>query len=74
MQTVQSYISAIRSVLTDINIFVDEDKYLLRSLTRACRLQNDRIVNRFAIQKGMMELLIKTTIDYFLGKGQMYLG
>ena len=22
----------------------------------------------------MMELLIKTTIDYFLGKGQMYLG
>ena len=55
--TVKSYMSAIKAVLsnngcTDIN----EDEFLIGSLTRACRLKNDRVIHRLPIQKGMLAI------------------
>ena len=41
-QTIKSYISAIRSVLAENDIELNENKFLLNSLKRACRIINDR--------------------------------
>ena len=37
--TIRSYISAIRAVLREDGVTLNEDKYLLTSLTKACRLK-----------------------------------
>ena len=47
--TIRSYISAIKAVLQDDGIILDQDQALLTSLTRACRLQNDRVRTRLPI-------------------------
>ena len=41
--TIRSYISAIRSVLRDMNVRLHENTFLLTSLTKACKLVNDRV-------------------------------
>ena len=71
--TVKSYISAIKVVLSDINTVVNEDKYLLQSLTKACKLQNDQVTIRLPIHKDMLNLVLKTTYSYFDMTGQHYL-
>ena len=71
--TIKSYISAIRSVLSEDGVTLNENKFLLTSLTKACRLKNDRVKTRFPIQKGVLKILLKTTNNYYRGKGQSYL-
>ena len=44
-QTIKSYVSAIKSTLWEDNIVVNEDRVLIASLTRACKLKND-VVHR----------------------------
>ena len=41
--TVKSYISAIKAVLWDVGITINEDGVLLAMLTRACKLCNDQL-------------------------------
>ena len=72
--TVKSYISAIRAVLQDNNIKINEDQYLINSLTKACRLVNDRVQTKLPIQKSMLEVLIRTTRKHYDQIGQPYLG
>ena len=55
---VKSYISAIRAVLQQVNVVLQEDRVLLTSLTKACRLRNDRIMVRLPIQKGVLAMLL----------------
>ena len=58
-QTVKSYVSAIKGVLKDDGYTEWSDqKILLSSLTRACRLVNDKLYCRLPIQKGLFELLL----------------
>ena len=71
--TVRSYISAIKAVLKSNKIKVAEDQYLLASLTRACKLQNDKIRMRLPIQKDLLSLIVKETRNHFLKAGQMFL-
>ena len=54
-------------------ITVTEDEFLLLSLTKACRIRNDKIRTRLPIQKGMLCLILKETRNYFLNIGQPYL-
>ena len=42
-RTIKSYISAIRSVLGKDGVLLNENKYLLTSLTKACKLRNDKV-------------------------------
>ena len=72
--TVHSYISAIKAVLKMNNIRITEDQFLLASLTKACRLKNDRMKTRLPIQKGMLSIILKQTEIYFLERAQPYLG
>ena len=72
--TVKSYISAIKAVLADINIRVSEDRYLLNSLIRACRLHKATSIRlRVPIQRPMLNMILKTTVNHFLDLGQVYL-
>ena len=52
--TIKSYLSAITAILEDEKIHLDEDKSLLSSLTRACRLKNDAFVRKLPISKGVL--------------------
>ena len=70
--TVKSYISAIKAVLANNDIVVNENRYLLNSLTSACRLQNDTVRMKFPIQKDLLHLILKMTGQFFADKGQMY--
>ena len=72
--TINSYISAIKSVLLDDGIVLNEDKYLLSSLTHACRYRNNSTVRtRLPISKPVLAVLLEQTDNYFLDKGQEYL-
>ena len=56
--TVRSYVSAIKKTLVDDGYDWQDSKVLLGSLTRACRLINDRVRTRLPIQCGLLELLL----------------
>ena len=53
---VKSYISAIKAVLNMNNIRIEEDRYLLASLVKVCRLKNDCIKTRLPIQRECLTL------------------
>ena len=57
--TIRSYLSAIKAVLKDNNIKVDTDQYLLSSLTRACRLVNDKVRQRSPICKLLLLTILR---------------
>ena len=72
-QTVKSYISAIKAVLKMHKIKIEEDHYLLSSLTRACQLKNDHLQARLPIHKGMLAILVRDTEEYFCNINQPFL-
>ena len=71
--TVKSYISAIKAVLADIDIDINENTCLINSLTRACRLTNDTFRLRLPIQKDLLNTLLQTAESHFTEIGQFYL-
>ena len=57
-QTIRSYISAIKATLLNEGIKLNENRFLLNSLTCACKQQNDKYQMRMPIQKPLlMEML-----------------
>ena len=58
--TIRSYISAIKAVLMDDGICLNEDRYLLNSLTRACRFKNNSVRTRLPIRKPLLTLMIRS--------------
>ena len=64
--TVRSYISAIKAVLREDNQKIDENVYLITSLTKACRLQNNQIATGLPIQKGLLKIILQQVTDTFL--------
>ena len=56
--TLRCYYSAIKSVLKEDGHFINDDKILLNSLARACRIVNDRVITRLPIRSKLLELLI----------------
>ena len=57
--TTKSYLSAIRAVLKQDRIKLQEDEFLGSSLTHTCRLQNDRLKLRLPIQKGILGIIVR---------------
>ena len=72
--TVRCYLSAIRAVLREDGIELCEDRFLLNSLTRACKLVNDKVRIRLPIQRGMLHILLDEVKRYFSENNQVYLG
>ena len=71
--TVRSYISAIKTVLMDDGFDISEDQYLIKSLTRACRLTNDKIKTRLPIHKGLLNMIITQIRKFYHDTAQPYL-
>ena len=61
--TIKSYISAIKSVLLDDGIEINEDRYLIRSLTKACSYRNDTFRTRLPICKGFLNLILNKVVN-----------
>ena len=71
-QTVKSYVSAIEGVLKDDGYQWNNDRILLSSLTRACKIVNDKVKTRLPITQGLLELILFET-DRIFGCNQDYL-
>ena len=56
--TLKSYFSAIKGTLVDDGYNWDSSKVLVSTLTRACRLVNDRVRTRFPIQDKLLEMIL----------------
>ena len=69
--TVRSYVSAIKGVLAEDGVEIENDSFELKALTRACRLKNDRVITRFPIYKDLLMLILRK-LEIYLG-GQPYL-
>ena len=54
--------------MRDDGVCLNEDKYLLTSLTKACRLKNDCVKTRLPIQLGVLEVLLKYIRQYFVSQ------
>ena len=63
--TVRSYLSALRSMLAEDGFELNKNLFLIGSLTRACKLKNDRLTVRFPIHN--------KASNYFIGRNQVYL-
>ena len=56
--TIRSYISAIKKVLKENGYDWNDQIVLLNSLTKACRILNDKVKTRLPIQMGLFKLLL----------------
>ena len=72
-QTVRSYICAIKNILRDDGVEINEDKFLLTSLTKACWLKNTKVVTHLPIQRNLLQLLLLTLFEHYYQQGQIYL-
>ena len=67
-RTIKSYISAIKATLKSNKIKIKEDKYLLASMTRACKLKYDKVKIRLPIHKQLLNKLLEKILEEFTGK------
>ena len=56
--TVKTYISGIKHILRTDGYEWDDGKILLNTLTKSCKLKNDKLKVRLPIQKGLLELIL----------------
>ena len=56
--TIRSYISGIKHILKVDGYDWSDDKVLLNTLTRSCKLKNDKLKVRLPIQKGLLDLIL----------------
>ena len=56
--TLKSYFSAIKFILKQDGYEWNDNKMLLSSLVKSCKLENDRVKIRLPIQKGLLEMLL----------------
>ena len=64
--TIKTYVSAIKAVLTDDDYDWCDDKVLLNTITRSCKLKNDIVKTRLPILMGLLNIIlfeVKKTYD-----------
>ena len=71
--TLRSYISAIHFTLLEDKYELKEDKFLLASLTRACKFKNDYFSCKLPIQKLVFSLILRQVCVHYTNIGQPYL-
>ena len=63
--TIKSYVSAIRAILQEGGVTINQNQFLMSSLTRACRLVNDRVITRLPIRRSMLHILLDRLMSIF---------
>ena len=71
--TIRSYISAIKAVLQEDGEELNENRFLLNSLIRACRLQNDFVRTRLPIKRNLLELIVNRLPSTFEAQNAYFL-
>ena len=71
--SIKSYVSAIKKLLVIDGYKWKDEEVLLNSLTKACRLLNDRVKARLPIQRGFLEMIFFEVERYFSRRSQHYL-
>ena len=71
--TIRSYISAMKSVLSEIKVKLNIDQSLISSLTRVCKLTNDCVKTRLPIHKDLLQLILNMIKSHYESYGQQYL-
>ena len=71
--TVKCYVSAIKKMLTDDGYPWDDRKVLVGSLTKACKLVNDKVHTRLPIHCSLLELILFELQRAYNRPGQFYL-
>ena len=66
--TVKSYVSAIKSVLQSDEYEWKDERLLLSTITRACKLSNDQLRCRFPIRLSLLEVILFEIERYWSGK------
>ena len=56
--TIRSYVSAIKTTLVNDGYAWNDKLLILSTFVRACKLKHDRVLTRFPIQIGLLELLV----------------
>ena len=57
--TIKSYMSAIKYVLKEDKIEINENQFLIQSLTKACKLINNQVTRQLPIQKDLLGALLR---------------
>ena len=65
--------TAIKSVLAEDGITIKTDSFLLTSLTRACRIRNDRIITRLPIYKHLLHRILDELVKWADKEHQSYM-
>ena len=73
LASIKTYVSAIKKLLVMDGYQWKYDEVLLNSLTKACRLINDRVKSRLPIQCGFLEMILFEVERYFNTSAQYYL-
>ena len=71
--TVKSYVSAIRAVLQENDIEIQENKFLISALTKACKLNNDIVCTHQPIHREMLDAILKEIHNRYLQCDQPYM-
>ena len=71
--TIQIYVSAMKSVLMDEGLEINENKFLVSSLMKACWLCNDVLHTRLPIHKGVLAMIVNEIKNRLRDQGQVYL-
>ena len=56
--TIRSYILAIKAILLSDGVKLSEDKYLVSSLTKACKMKNDQVMIREPIRINLLNKIL----------------
>ena len=70
--SIKSYVSAIKKLLIIDGYKWQDSEVLLTSLTRACRLVNDRVQHRFPIHCGFLEMILFEVERTYAAQSQWY--
>ena len=71
--SIKTYVSAIKKLLVMDGYKWKDNEVLLNSLTKACRMINDRVKTRLPIQCGFLEMILFEVGRHFAQDGQYYL-
>ena len=63
--TIKSYVSAIKAVLRDDGVEINENRFLLSAITKACTFSYEKVWIKFPIQKGILKLLLLQIEEIF---------
>ena len=71
--TIKSYKSAIKAVLCDNGLELDDNQLQLAAVIKACKYMDRSVMVRLPIQRGLLRMTLDRIKDHYYRKAQVYL-